>query len=221
MPLPVPVRRLLWPLSRPLLRRLLPLFADEDPWERVGTRVPLRSFGAGSTRDFRWYFEGESTVPVSSLDDLCEWLLGCEYARDQDLFHEADFWQHPRTLEHLRKGDCEDHSLWAWRKLVELGYEAKLVSGQTRHENGGSHVWVVFRGDGEEYLLEATSTCTGRMIRRLAEVKDEYEPHFSVDHRFERSSYTGYLHALRRRIASSDQGEPRAADLGHNTVNPR
>src|SRR5205085_1473130 len=68
---------------------------------------------------FAWYFEGQSAVTVGSVDDVCEWLLECEYVHDPELFHEPDFWQHPRTFERLRKGDCEDHALWAWRKLVE------------------------------------------------------------------------------------------------------
>lgn len=202
MPLPNRVRRILWSLARPLVRRMLPLFADQDPWERLGTRVALHAFGPGSRREFRWYFEGESSVSVDSLDAVCEWLLECEYAHDEDLFNEADFWQHPRTLEHMRKGDCEDHALWAWRKLVELGYEAELVTGALRRNEEGGHAWVVFRHEGEAYLLEATAHHRDDMIQRLAEVKDEYEPHFGVDHRFARSSFTGHLHAMRRRIAA-------------------
>jgi hypothetical protein len=208
MLLPLRARRVLWTLMRPLLRRMLPLFADQDPWERLGTRVALHNFGPGSTREFGWYFEGESRVAVDSLESICDWLLACEYAFDEDLFHEPDFWQHPRTLEHLGKGDCEDQALWAWRKLLELGYETELVSGSTRGENGGSHVWVVFREEGEEYLLEATATSRDRMVRRLAHVRDEYEAHFAVDHRFQRSSFAGYLHALRRRLAPGSVGCP-------------
>jgi hypothetical protein len=45
------------------------------------------------------------------------------------LFGEADFWQHPSTFERLRTGDCEDFAVWAWRKLIELGYDVDLVAG--------------------------------------------------------------------------------------------
>jgi len=65
---------------------------------------------------------GQSTVCVNDIAAICEWLADCEYVRDP--VHERDFWQHPKTFEQLRKGDCEDHALWAWRKLTELGIPA-------------------------------------------------------------------------------------------------
>jgi hypothetical protein len=201
MLLPRTVRRILAPITQPLLRAVLPLYGEDDPWERLGTWVPLHAYGPGAKHEFDWYFEGESTVSAESLDEICEWLLGCEYARDEDLFHEADFWQHPRTLERMRRGDCEDHALWAWRKLVELGYETELVVGAWGRDSESGHAWVMFRQDGEEYLLEATAHSRDRMVLRLAEARDEYEPHFGVDHRFARSAFTGQLHALRRRLA--------------------
>ena len=83
------------PLSR-LLMRLLPL---DNPWERFASSVPLRVYGMGSRREFRWYFEGRSSVEIQSIEEVQEWLLGCEYVSDPDLFQEADFWQHPCTFE--------------------------------------------------------------------------------------------------------------------------
>ena len=68
-------------------------------------------------------------MAVKSLQEICEWLVGCDYADDEAFFNEPDFWQHPVMFEQTRKGDCEDHALWAWRKLVELGFEAELVRG--------------------------------------------------------------------------------------------
>jgi hypothetical protein len=107
------------------LARRLPI---DDAWERFDFDAPLHVFGNGSRHDFAWYFQGDSSVHVSSIDDVQDWLLGCEYVSDPELFNEPDFWQHPRTFEQLRRGDCEDHALWAWRKLVELGHDAHLVS---------------------------------------------------------------------------------------------
>jgi hypothetical protein len=121
-------RALAWSL-KPVLRAIARWSKDDDPWERFPYRIPVSRFGRGSYRPFKWYFEGGSLIPIKTLDEICDWLLGCEYAHDDLLFNEADFWQHPRTFEHLRKGDCEDHAIWAWRKLVELDIEAELVSG--------------------------------------------------------------------------------------------
>jgi hypothetical protein len=174
--------------------------ASDDPWRATPQRVPLTRFGAGATREFSWYFEGESLVRVERIDDLCAWLLECEYVRDPELFNERDFWQHPRTFEHLRKGDCEDYAVWAWRKLTEMGYEAELVSGEVLHDGGdaSSHVWVLFDADGDRFLLECTARTRPTMVRRLAEVRARYVPHWGITGRLESRGYAGY-HVARRR----------------------
>ena len=177
----------------------------DDPWQRVDYRVPISRYGLGSKHDFAWYFEGESRVSIRTLDELRDWLIGCEYVQDPELFHEADFWQHPRTFEQLRRGDCEDHALWAWRKLLELGYDADLISGRCLPWRPGvqgadrSHVWVVFRQDGQTYLLETVAKTPQRFIRRLDEVREEYRPEYGVDRHRQRFAFNGVLHTLRDR----------------------
>jgi hypothetical protein len=199
------LRRILYWSIRPAWRLLLRFMPADDPWQRVEYRVPVGRYGFGSRHDFDWYFEGKSLVSVGSLDEVREWLLGCEYIQDEELFHEADFWQHPRTFERLRRGDCEDHALWAWRKLLELGYDAELVSGRflpwqpgVRDREGG-HVWVVFRRDGRTYLLEAASKTPERVIRPLDDVKTKYRPEYGVDRHRRRFAFNGALHTMRDR----------------------
>ena len=180
------VRRTISRFLAPLARRLRRRSPREDPWGRFDYRVPLSAFGSGNQHDFAWYFQGESSVPVASLDEIQDWLIACEYVHDAVLFNEADFWQHPRTFEVLRRGDCEDHALWAWRKLVELGHDADLVSGTVLHGSEGSserggHVWLLIRQDGEQFVFEAVAKAKDRMIRPLATVRDHYRPEFGVD----------------------------------------
>ncbi len=185
---------------RRLTRRSAPPApATTDPWRATPQRVPLERFGAGARREFSWYFEGESLVRVDRIDELCAWLLECEYVRDPELFNERDFWQHPRTFEHLRKGDCEDYAVWAWRKLTEMGYDAELVSGEVVRDDGGtvSHVWVLFDADGDRFLLECTARTPGAMLRRLDEVRARYVPHWGITGRLESRGYAGY-HLARR-----------------------
>jgi hypothetical protein len=174
----------------------------EDAWERFEYRVPFTAFGSGSRHEFDWYFEGESAVTVSDLDQVQDWLLGCDYVRDSALFNEPDFWQHPRTFEHLRRGDCEDHALWAWRKLLELGHDADLVSGSVLRDSnvgdGGGHVWVLFRQNGEVFVFEAVAKTKERMIRPLAEVRQLYIPEFGVDRNRKRYAFRGALIAFRQ-----------------------
>lgn len=166
-----------------------------DLWAPVPQRVPLQRFGAGAVRDFRWYFEGESAVSVSSVDEMCDWLLACEYIRDRDLFHESDFWQHPRTFEQVRKGDCEDHAIWAWRKLVEMGFDAELVTGEVVRDDGKtiSHVWVLFSQQDVQYLLESTAGSREAMLRPVAEVRARYVPHWGITGTLESRGYPGFF----------------------------
>ncbi len=178
-----------------LFRAAKRLLSRGDPWEKFEYSVPNAMFGHGSLHDFRWYFGGDSTVTVASADEICDWLIACEYATDSALFHEADYWQHPRTFEELRKGDCEDHALWAWRKLVELGHEAHLMIGTWTPPGGvaGDHAWVTFERDGTRYILEGVRKRRETMILRLDDVRPHYEPMFSVDQNFARYAYMGYL----------------------------
>ena len=203
------LRRLLSRLLAPALRLALRWASVDDPWRPVGTYVRVDSFGRGSRKPFDWYLEGESSVPVSSLSEITLWLSGCDYVTDPELFHEADFWQHPKTFEALRKGDCEDFALWAWRKLLELGLDAHFFVGH-RHASGPDswHAWVVFGSVEGEFLMEPAARTLDSMIRPLAKAKPEYAPHFSVDRAGKKCSYEGYLLFLNvpRHNIKSDSG---------------
>ena len=93
-------------------------------------RVPASAFGPGSQRPFAEYFEGESSVRVGSIDGIVAWLQTCEYVTDLELFHKRDVWLHPGAFERLKRGDCEDFALWAWRKLAEIGIDAEFCVGR-------------------------------------------------------------------------------------------
>lgn len=173
-------------------------FRHSDPWQGLPVRSVDRLIGLGvRASDFRWYFEGESQVPVESLDEMCEWLTDCSYVPDQALFHHGDYWQHPRTFEQIRAGDCEDHAIWAWRKLCELGYRARFYGGHTRTPESGAnknrHAWVVFDSDSQRYLLESVAGSRSDMVLQLSGARDYYVPHFSVDQDFSCHAYCGLV----------------------------
>jgi len=209
----IPWRRGVWRVCWPVLRPLLKLaVAGDDPWTPVNQSVPFYALGRGSIRRFSWYFEGKSTVEVGSVEAVCDWLKDCEYVSDPELFNEPDFWQHPRTFEQLRKGDCEDHALWAWRKLVHLGVPADFYVGRLAPGSSvraGHHAWVVIDDNGRRKLLESVCKGDDPMILDLQEVAQQYVPFFSVDKWYRARSYVGYLlHML-----ETDNGriEPRGA----------
>lgn len=193
------VRGLLHGLLHGALRRLRRLAARAtspvDPWARLDVAPRLAHYGAGARHDVAWYFEGESAVAVETLGDLQSWLAECEYATDHDLFQEPDFWQHPRTFERLRRGDCEDFAIWAWRKLLELGYDADLVVGRCLEgasAGDGRHAWIVFRRDGAEFLFEPVCGRETHAVRPLAEVRGCYVPEFGLGPDRQRFAYAGY-----------------------------
>jgi hypothetical protein len=211
----ISIRPALYWTLRPLWRLLLRVVPVDDPWRRVDYRVPVRHFGAGANHDFDWYFEGECRVPVTSIEDVQDWLLECEYVHDPELFHEPDFWQHPRTFERLKRGDCEDHALWAWRRLLELGYDAEFVSGRClpwtpgSADGEGGHAWVIFRRDGATYLFEAAAKTKGQMVRPLTEASDEYRPEYGVDCHRQRFAFNGILLTMREREFGIRESDPR------------
>lgn len=149
--------------------------------------LPAQTFGSGSRKDFGWYFEGQSQVTVSSIDEICAWLRECEYIHDQVLFMQQDFWQHPITFEQIRRGDCEDHALWAWRKMKELGISAEFIVGEV--QDVGYHAWVVFKHQDHRYLLESTQK-SGKMIYPLRRTKQIYRPDVGIDHGLKTYRYT-------------------------------
>lgn len=199
------LRRLLNRILDPVLARLLQWTGVNDPWERIDTRFPLRLLGTGARYDFEWFFEGESAVPVNDLHEIRSWLRGCHYVADPKLFHERDYWQHPRTFEQLKRGDCEDFALWAWRKMVELGMDADLVFGRREPPatpNSG-HAWVLLRREGVTYIIEPGSNTRESWMRPLDEVRDRYVPHFGVTPNRERYTFAGW--ALEKHKAKGDR----------------
>ena len=196
-------------LLSPFMRLAARLVGRESAWERVAMRVPEGAFGPGSLQPFAKYFEGKSGVRVASVDDIVAWLQTCEYVSDLELFHERDFWQHPRVFERLRRGDCEDFALWAWRKLAELGIDAELCVGRVICEDrpgvDRQHAWVVYRVNETAFLFEPAARTPSRMIRPLVDAMGDYVPHFAVNQRFDTNAFVGCVSDLHRgNLASGD-----------------
>jgi hypothetical protein len=192
-----------WKLARTWLR-------TGDTWESVQHAVPFRYFGLGSKREFHWYLDGNSHVRVAGIEEIKRWLLGCVYQSDLELFNDPDFWQHPEMFESLRKGDCEDHAIWAWRKLKELQVPARLFTGRVLMPvsgGAGFHAWVVFEYEGQSWLFESVAYHVSRMVLPLEKVRTAYIPHFSVDHGLATRIYCGYAKSKRELRWSAPRAE--------------
>jgi hypothetical protein len=199
------LKRVLSKLLRPVFRFAFRLLPDRDSWERWELSLDVSLFG--SSEYFRAYCLRESTVTVGSVDEICEWLLSCEYRNHAGECSERDSWPPPPDFEGSRRGDCKDHALWGWRKLNELGITAKLVCGQSRAEDEDfqsvsiyeffqGHAWVQFQRDGVEYLFEPAQKGRRAMIRPLAGCRACYIPWFAVGPDYRRYKYWGYSYSL-------------------------
>ena len=170
------------PVRRAFHQLRLRLFPIHDPWQRLPYEAPLVMFGEGARNGFDWVFDGDTSIAVRSLDDIVEWLAGCRYEADATLFRESDYWQHPYTFEQLRRGDCEDFALWAWRKLVELGFDADLVIGRRvpPSSDDSRHAWILFRDGTDEYLFEPAVRDRAAAVRHVTMVRASYIPELGV-----------------------------------------
>lgn len=188
-------------LAQALHHLRLRLFPVRDPWTRLPYEAPLALYGEGARRGFDWVFEGESVTTIATVDELMHWLAECVYDTDHRLFQEADFWQHPRTFEHLRRGDCEDFALWAWRKLVEIGFDAELVIGRRvpPGSENSRHAWVVFRTADDEFLFEPACRDRTLALRPIEVARAEYIPEFGVTATRRRFFFAGYAYFLQNR----------------------
>ncbi|MBL9138125.1 MAG: hypothetical protein JNK85_19815 [Verrucomicrobiales bacterium] len=162
--------------------------ATADPWERMPHAVPAKAFGLASERDFGVYLQGPSTVQARNLEELCAWLRCCDAVDDNALFFQPDYWQHPVTFEHLRKGDCEDHALWAWRQLHRLGIPSLFMAGLWEST---AHAWVLIEQSPVPCLLESTAK-VGPMLHPLPGVRMRYCPALAVDTQGRTYVYQGY-----------------------------
>jgi Bacterial transglutaminase-like cysteine proteinase BTLCP len=184
-------------LALPAFRLAWKYVEDGNAWQALPHDVPLAFYGPGNfADDFSFYLEGPSSVSVGSVREMCYWLRKCEYHRDSVLFGRSDYWQHPTGFEKLRRGDCEDHALWAWRKLIEMGRQAELVVGEFRQgeaTDDNQHAWVVYSENGSRFLFECAEKSTRKMIRPFAAASRDYYPHASIDQNLQRYLYAGFI----------------------------
>ncbi len=195
---------------KPLLRHATKNMTDDDVWKKTKKKLPKEAFGRANLHDWNWYLEGRSTVEVKSAKEIVDWLRGCKYVGDSVLFNEKDFWQHPVTFENLRKGDCEDHALWAWRKLKELGIPAEFVcgrSGPASAKGNHGHAWIHVELSGKQYLMETVANSRQPMTFLLDDVRQNYCPALSVDTDLNTYRYGGFPEFIRLEIESGDVPE--------------
>jgi hypothetical protein len=151
-----------------------------EAYDAVGHQVSrpfLHRKGPHPTFPMGRYVSQPLTVHCHTIGELREFLIGCKYVSDKELFGKADYWQPPEEFEKKRKGDCEDFALWTWRQLLNMGYDARFIGGSAGRYGTG-HAWLEYFQDGKCFLLEPQYCRTGYTMPRLSTLR--YEPRISV-----------------------------------------
>lgn len=151
-----------------------------EAYDAVGHQVSqpfLRRKGPHPTFPMGRYLSQPLTIHCRTIGELREFLMGCKYVSDKELFGKEDYWQPPEEFEKSRKGDCEDFALWTWRQLLNMGYHARFMGGSAGRYGTG-HAWVEYFQDGKCFLLEPQYCRTGYTMPRLSTLR--YEPRISV-----------------------------------------
>lgn len=173
-------------------------------YDAVGKKV-FRPFdrrkGPRPTFPLGRYVSQPLAFHCQSLEEVREFLMGCEYVSDKELFDKEEYWQPPEDFENRKKGDCEDFAFWTWRQLMGLGYDARVVFGQ-HGRYGSGHAWVQFIQDGKCFLVEPLCRRLGLSLPRLSTLR--YRPRFSVAWDGEKLAY--YQHR-------EDSSRPPVTDL--------
>ncbi len=178
-------------------------------WEGRYQNIPLKFFGGGCDREFTEYLKGESRVAVESLNDMAEWLLGCTYVSDRREHGVRDHWLHPLEFERIRRGDCEDFALWAWRKLTERGCRNEFIVGRWRRDGReGVHAWVLIYLDGRPWIFETTGRSRERMFKPLDQVAREYIPFAAIDQDVRKKVYMGITQRIMKLMKGPSREHP-------------
>jgi hypothetical protein len=157
---------------------IAPVFPEA--YDAVGKRVLglfERRRGLHPTFPMGRYVSQELTVHCQSLSELRNFLRGCKPVSDKEQFDRQDYWQPPEDFERTKKGDCDCFALWTWRRLMEMGYDARVVFGKCGRYGVG-HAWVEYFADGQCFLVEPQANRVGEALPRLSTLS--YQPKFSV-----------------------------------------
>ncbi len=126
---------------------------DEEDWH--GTRMKGK-VNLGNTFSWERFFRKPLVTSPSNLFEIESFLHSCKYLSDLETRGCDDYWEPPDIFEERKTGDCEDHAIWAWRHLHQMGFKTRLVLGGHK----GGHAWVHIYVNGRVYLLEATQKIT-------------------------------------------------------------
>lgn len=161
------------------------LEGDDETWK--GER--RKHVDLGNTFSWKRFFRKPLTETPKTLSDIEAFLTSCTYLSDEETRGCADYWEPPDIFEERKTGDCEDHAIWAWRQLHDMGIRSRLVLGLCKT----GHAWVHIFVNGRVYLLEATQKKQGFPNPKF------YKARWSIE-RLRNKNFGFYYHDSKKEI---------------------
>ncbi|MDQ8181853.1 transglutaminase domain-containing protein [Pelagicoccus sp. SDUM812005] len=155
--------------------------------------------------DFKHHFQNCFLVGYKPFDVSEIWMphevltMRLKYQLDEDNFAGfQEVWLTSYEAFQRGRGDCEDHAIALADWLIEMGEDARVVTGTHK---GGGHAWVVLIREKGTFLLESTDKKLRRLFSSypLAKLAKDYVPETMFNREFywinskpeETSDYTG------------------------------
>ncbi len=132
--------------------------------------------------DLKQHFQNNFLVGYRPFEVSEIWMphevlnMRLKYQLDKDNFAGfQEIWLTSYEAFQRGRGDCEDHAIALADWLIEMGEDARVVTGT--HDDGG-HAWVVLIRETGTFLLEATSKKRRRLFSSypLASLAKGYAP---------------------------------------------
>lgn len=126
-------------------------FLDSKGFKFAATKLGL---------DYKHHFLNSFLVGYHPFEVSEPWMphqvlrMRLKYQLDKDQFTGfEEVWLSSYQAFQAGRGDCEDHSIALADWLIEMGEDARVVTGT---HNGGGHAWVIVIRETGTFLLEAT-----------------------------------------------------------------
>jgi len=136
------------------------VLSDEHNWHGTELKNYTIRFGnielstQQASSSLPTFFDRKLDIQAETIREVSAFLATCQSVQDIDQFRLPEWWVHPVNFERYKRGDCEDHALFAWRVLHDLGHNVRLMLGLVR---GTGHAWVQLYQDKTSFILETTA----------------------------------------------------------------
>jgi hypothetical protein len=113
---------------------------------------------------------GENHPTLSEVNDLVREGRGFRYSHIEPYVP-----QMPEVTERLHAGDCKDKSLWLASRMDDASL--RFVVGKLTRGARKSHAWLLWRDQGNWFILDATMQSSAVALERASE--NDWVPLFS------------------------------------------